>query len=190
MVLAGSFCGPGNLTFEETINGILSFYEKGTAETIVWNIRAPRIAVSLLTGACLGLAGVLIQLSTRSPLGDPNLFGIGGGAAHLVGAREHDFADEFLGGPTVGDKPRGEPIEQFWVGRRVALRAEVAAGNHEPAAKVPLPNAIHPHARGERMLRISEPSGQRLARLIAGRRCGAEDARPQVYPHASDHEHH
>ena len=81
LVLAGSFCGPGNLTFEETIDGILSFYENGTAETIVWNIRAPRIAVSLLTGACLGLAGVLIQLSTRSPLGDPNLFGVGGGAA-------------------------------------------------------------------------------------------------------------
>ena len=46
--------------------------------------------------------------------------GVGGSAAHLVGAREHDFADEFLGGPTVRDEPRGEPIEQFGMGRCLA----------------------------------------------------------------------
>jgi iron complex transport system permease protein len=39
-----------------------------------------------VTGACLGLAGVLIQLSTRSTFGDPNLFGIGGGATIFIGA--------------------------------------------------------------------------------------------------------
>ena len=47
--------------------------------TIIWEIRLPRLCLSLLAGGCLGLAGTLIQLSTRSPLGDANLLSIVGG---------------------------------------------------------------------------------------------------------------
>ena len=36
---------------------------------------------ALLAGACLGVAGCLLQSATRNPLGDPQLFGLGGGAA-------------------------------------------------------------------------------------------------------------
>jgi iron complex transport system permease protein len=49
--------------------------------TVVWDLRVPRIAICLLVGSSLGLAGALIQLATRNPLGDPQLFGLGGGAA-------------------------------------------------------------------------------------------------------------
>jgi iron complex transport system permease protein len=80
MILVGIFVGPAGATFEDTLNGLL-FSGDGLMDTIVWSIRIPRIVVSMLVGGCLGLAGVLIQLSTRSSLGDPNLFGIGGGAA-------------------------------------------------------------------------------------------------------------
>lgn len=48
---------------------------------MVWDLRVPRIAICLLVGSSLGLAGALIQLATRNPLGDPQLFGLGGGAA-------------------------------------------------------------------------------------------------------------
>ena len=41
----------------------------------------PRVAGALVVGACLGAAGALIQSATRNPLGDPQLFGLGGGAA-------------------------------------------------------------------------------------------------------------
>lgn len=77
--------GPAGATFGDTFDGLL-LPGDGLMGTIVWDIRIPRIVVSLLVGGCLGLAGVLIQLSTRSPLGDPNLFGIGGGAAIFLAA--------------------------------------------------------------------------------------------------------
>ncbi len=80
LILIGIFAGPTNSSFEDTVNGLM-FSGDGVMSTIVWDIRIPRIVVCLLVGGGLGLAGVLIQLSTRSPLGDPNLFGIGGGAA-------------------------------------------------------------------------------------------------------------
>ncbi len=48
---------------------------------VVWDIRIPRIIICILVGFCLGLSGAMIQLSTRNPLGDPQLFGLGGGAA-------------------------------------------------------------------------------------------------------------
>ena len=35
----------------------------------------------MVAGACLGTAGALLQGATRNPLGDPQLFGLGGGAA-------------------------------------------------------------------------------------------------------------
>ena len=35
----------------------------------------------MVAGACLGTAGALLQSATRNPLGDPQLFGLGGGAA-------------------------------------------------------------------------------------------------------------
>ena len=52
-----------------------------TAEVIVRSHRLPRVAGALVAGACLGAAGSLIQSATRNPLGDPQLFGLGGGAA-------------------------------------------------------------------------------------------------------------
>ena len=52
-----------------------------TAEVIVRSIRMPRVVAALLAGACFGVSGALIQSATRNPLGDPQLFGLGGGAA-------------------------------------------------------------------------------------------------------------
>ena len=48
---------------------------------IVHSFRIPRVVAALIVGACLGAAGALLQSATRNPLGDPQLFGLGGGAA-------------------------------------------------------------------------------------------------------------
>jgi iron complex transport system permease protein len=48
---------------------------------IVWNIRAPRVAMALLVGGGLGLAGALMQGSLGNPLADPGLVGVSAGAA-------------------------------------------------------------------------------------------------------------
>ena len=48
---------------------------------IVRSLRMPRVVAAMVAGACLGVAGSLLQTATRNPLGDPQLFGLGGGAA-------------------------------------------------------------------------------------------------------------
>jgi iron complex transport system permease protein len=47
---------------------------------IVWQLRMPRIALGLLVGAMLGIAGGAYQGSFRNPLADPYLLGVAAGA--------------------------------------------------------------------------------------------------------------
>ncbi|MEN9490912.1 MAG: hypothetical protein RJA63_1361 [Pseudomonadota bacterium] len=54
------------------------------SEEILWLIRLPRVLAAFGTGAALALAGALIQLVTRNPLGDPHVLGVTSGAS--VGA--------------------------------------------------------------------------------------------------------
>ncbi|HBO93615.1 MAG TPA: hypothetical protein DD667_10050, partial [Gammaproteobacteria bacterium] len=55
-----------------------------TADLVIWQIRMPRVCLSLLVGACLALSGAMVQGLFRNPLADPSLIGVSGGAA--VGA--------------------------------------------------------------------------------------------------------
>lgn len=48
---------------------------------ILWNVRMPRIAVALLTGAALGLSGAVFQGLLLNPLADPYTLGVSSGAA-------------------------------------------------------------------------------------------------------------
>ncbi len=79
-VLMGLAMGPVKLDVHQLLSAIVSS-DYHTAHAIVWDLRLPRVAAALLVGACLGVAGCLLQSSTRNPLGDPQLFGLGGGAA-------------------------------------------------------------------------------------------------------------
>jgi iron complex transport system permease protein len=53
----------------------------GTGSVVVWQIRLPRIAASLVVGFCMAQAGLLIQTLLRNPLGSPSTLGISHGAA-------------------------------------------------------------------------------------------------------------
>ncbi|MFC9791253.1 FecCD family ABC transporter permease [Streptomyces sp. NPDC127584] len=55
-----------------------------TAESVLWNIRLPRVALAVLVGASLGCAGALMQGVFGNPLAEPGVIGISAGAA--VGA--------------------------------------------------------------------------------------------------------
>lgn len=48
---------------------------------IIWQLRLPRIINAVMVGACLALAGLLIQNLVKNPLADPYLLGVSGGAA-------------------------------------------------------------------------------------------------------------
>ena len=52
-----------------------------TTAVIVSEIRAPRVAMAVLIGAGLGLAGTAMQAVTRNPLADPAIVGVSAGAA-------------------------------------------------------------------------------------------------------------
>ncbi|MFG6476839.1 FecCD family ABC transporter permease [Microbacterium sp. P06] len=51
---------------------------------VLFQVRAPRVVMGVLVGACLGTAGALLQTLLRNPLASPDLLGISGGAS--VGA--------------------------------------------------------------------------------------------------------
>lgn len=50
-------------------------------QTVVWQIRLPRVILALLVGATLGLAGAAMQGFLRNPLAEPGILGVSNGAA-------------------------------------------------------------------------------------------------------------
>ncbi|MFC5800229.1 FecCD family ABC transporter permease [Streptomyces formicae] len=53
-------------------------------ESVLWNVRLPRVVLALIVGASLGCAGALMQGVFGNPLAEPGVIGISSGAA--VGA--------------------------------------------------------------------------------------------------------
>lgn len=52
-----------------------------TAETVLWQIRGPRVLASIVVGAALAASGVALQSVFRNPLAAPDLLGVSAGAA-------------------------------------------------------------------------------------------------------------
>ena len=65
--------------------GVVHFeWDEMWRSTIFWNLRAPRIVLSVLVGAALSVCGAAYQSVFRNPLTDPYVLGISSGAS--VGA--------------------------------------------------------------------------------------------------------
>ena len=79
--VVGVAFGTANLEASTLLRALFTDSGDPTAEVIVRSLRMPRVLAALVAGACLGAAGSLLQSATRNPLGDPQLFGLGGGAA-------------------------------------------------------------------------------------------------------------
>jgi len=52
-----------------------------TSDVIIWDLRLPRIALALLVGAALAVAGALMQSLFHNPMADPYVVGVSSGAA-------------------------------------------------------------------------------------------------------------
>jgi iron complex transport system permease protein len=65
--------GAAHLSGTEVIRGLL--YGDGIAGIIVRDIRLPRLLLSLMVGAALGLSGAAMQGLLRNPLAEPAVFG-------------------------------------------------------------------------------------------------------------------
>jgi iron complex transport system permease protein len=53
-------------------------------DAIIWQIRAPRVALGFIVGSALSLIGVAIQALVRNPIADPYILGIESGASAAV----------------------------------------------------------------------------------------------------------
>lgn len=75
LVFVGLSVGSVHVPLNAIFDSDSSYFE------IVWQLRFPRIINAIMVGACLALAGLLIQNLVKNPLADPYLLGVSGGAA-------------------------------------------------------------------------------------------------------------
>jgi iron complex transport system permease protein len=98
VVLAGSFLaliiaattalliGPSSLRWTAVLSDVASHLGMSTHrpsalyDSIIWQLRAPRIVLAALVGSMLAVAGASYQGAFRNPLADPYLLGIAAGA--------------------------------------------------------------------------------------------------------------
>lgn len=59
----------------------LLYKDSGPIHVVVYNLRLPRIVMAVEVGACLAVAGALLQAVMRNPLADPGIIGVSAGAA-------------------------------------------------------------------------------------------------------------
>jgi iron complex transport system permease protein len=86
VLLTAMFLG---LSMGSTQTGIHAFFKNLTGtgssdsmlNTIIWQIRFPRILLATLVGAALSLGGLVFQALLRNPLAEPYILGISGGSA-------------------------------------------------------------------------------------------------------------
>lgn len=79
--------GPAGISPAEVWGSILHHLGFGASplsplrDSIVWQLRLPRVLTAGAVGAGLALAGVVMQAITRNPLADPYLLGLSSGAS-------------------------------------------------------------------------------------------------------------
>ncbi len=72
--------GPASINSAELIYCLVGSCDSTITNTVLWQVRIPRVLVALVAGMGLAIAGAILQNSTRNPLADPYLFGIVSGA--------------------------------------------------------------------------------------------------------------
>jgi iron complex transport system permease protein len=78
-------------SYELSLSGVvraLLGQADGPMETVIWNIRFPRIVAAILSGWGLGLAGIAFQSLLKNPLASPSTLGISQGAAFGAGGMQ------------------------------------------------------------------------------------------------------
>lgn len=72
--------GNASISVVQAIKDLLN-HTASLHQTVVWEIRLPRVTLALLVGATLGLAGAAMQGFLRNPLAEPGILGVSSGAA-------------------------------------------------------------------------------------------------------------
>ncbi|NGN64143.1 iron ABC transporter permease [Streptomyces sp. A7024] len=96
-----AFASSTSMPFSDTVAGLLGTGDSATV-MLVRDFRLPRIAVGLLVGAALGIAGCLTQTLAGNRLATPDIIGVNDGAtaavvASVVGSSTGMIGDWWLG---------------------------------------------------------------------------------------------
>ena len=78
-IIVGLGAGPVQMPATSWLGALLG--EEGTAATILWGVRLPRVTAAVLTGGSLAVSGAVFQALLRNPLAEPYLLGVSSGAA-------------------------------------------------------------------------------------------------------------
>ncbi|MFW6144768.1 MAG: FecCD family ABC transporter permease, partial [Candidatus Natronoplasma sp.] len=73
--------GPADISVSEALSALAGNSSSHTVNTIIWNIRLPRVLSAIIAGAGLAVTGVAMQSILRNPLGSPYTLGISHSAA-------------------------------------------------------------------------------------------------------------
>ncbi|WP_394344679.1 FecCD family ABC transporter permease [Aliirhizobium smilacinae] len=84
LVAASLLFGHRVISMQAALSAIFSYNGSSVDDIIVIYSRLPRTLASVLAGAAFGVAGALIQASTRNPLADPGVLGVNAGSAFFV----------------------------------------------------------------------------------------------------------
>ncbi|MFH3489593.1 iron ABC transporter permease [Klebsiella aerogenes] len=107
MLIAGSLIhlglGARWIAPQTVLQALIEYDPRNFDQRIIVDLRLVRLAAALLTGAALGVAGVLLQTVIRNPLGEPHILGLNAGASLAV------VATSALG-LSVGDFPAARPL--------------------------------------------------------------------------------
>ena len=74
--------GSLKVSFSELLRGL--FVERIDNVATIWDLRFPRIIISMLAGAAIAVSGVLFQAVLKNPLADPGIIGISSGASFVA----------------------------------------------------------------------------------------------------------
>lgn len=77
--LGARYIGPGTV-----LQALLEFDPRNFDHRVIVDLRLLRLVAALVTGAILGVAGLLLQAVIRNPLGEPHILGLNAGAALAV----------------------------------------------------------------------------------------------------------
>ncbi len=74
--------GSLKVSFSQLFRGLFIEYDDTVAT--IYDLRLPRIVISILAGAAISVAGVLFQAVLKNPLADPGIIGISSGASFIA----------------------------------------------------------------------------------------------------------
>lgn len=83
-MLSSLLFGIKQYDFTDIYNMSMSFNAQDITHIIIWKERFPRMVIAVVTGASLGIAGMISQLLTRNPLGSPSVLGINAGSIFFI----------------------------------------------------------------------------------------------------------